>query len=258
MRHTLKLSILLLGIIFLNGKCIPEKENIFVKKMVEFDKAFVPVLYYVYQGDILNAKSSVFYLEHKWQQFYQRYSEANSKSRTWNDNFCLMNQWLDDAVITIDKGHQMNALIQLNNVRHQMKDMRKELEIDYYLDYVWDFEAPLDLTAQIATNPFLLWSSYDEFESIVVQLNTRWEILRSQQFPDVQYEMDAKTQKEYLLQMNYMDEVLQTFNQIIEEKRENEFEYTSKILIRGYFNMLYNFGFFQNSKAKYVLNKNTL
>jgi len=50
MKHTFKLSILLLGLLFLNGKCNPEKENIFVKKMVEFDKAFVPVLYYVYQG----------------------------------------------------------------------------------------------------------------------------------------------------------------------------------------------------------------
>jgi len=171
---------------------------------------------------------------------------------------CLMNQWLDDAAIAIDRGHQMIALIQLNNVRDKMMDMRRELEIDYYLDYVWDFEETLDLTAQIATNPMVLWSSYDEFESIVFQLNTRWAILKSQKFPDEKYDMDAEKQKEFLLQMSYMDEILDEFNLVVEEKRGAEFDFASKVMIRGYFNILHNFGTFQDSKAQYVLNKNTL
>ena len=255
MRYTFKLSILLLGIIFLNGKCNPEKENIFVKKMVEFDKAFVPVLYYVYEGDLPNAKKSVFYLEHKWQQFHQRYSEAKPKSPTWNDNFCLMNQWLRDVVIAIDKGHRLIAIIQLNNIRHEMMDMRREMEIDYALDYIWDFEETLDLTIQVVDNPMMIWSNYDEFESIIFKMNTRWDLLKDNSFPASQYDMDAKTQKELLLQMNNMEEALLEFNQVVKEKELLLIGFAANNLHRKYLNLLHCFGEFQESKTQYVLNK---
>ena len=57
------MSLLLFVFLFsLASSCEDENVDVLLQDMAEFDKAYIPVLYYVRQGEMDNAKRSVFFL----------------------------------------------------------------------------------------------------------------------------------------------------------------------------------------------------
>ncbi len=143
------------------------------KDMVNFDQAFIPLWFYVYEGNINKAKSAVFYVNFKWQQLKNRH-ELSINHADWQDAFSKTDQWLKDAYTAIDHNDTRLALNQLNHARYEMIELRQLYHISYYLDEVYRFQSVVQSVAEIVHDDKLCLLEWNEVESMIGRMNTAW------------------------------------------------------------------------------------
>ena len=239
-------------LISLASSCEEENVNIMLQDMAEFDKAYIPVLYYVRQGEMDNAKKSVFFLNHSWQKVNRKYKNRNPENDDWQEAFRMTDAWLSDAYFSIDAMRPKDAYIFLDHVRYQMMELRNQNDIDYYLDDVWEFEARLDLAEEVAVDQMLCLLDYCEFEEIVKDLNEQWEIVQQAKVDAKLFDLDAEDLKILKDQRKKLQEAIIVFNQAVEEMEGENLAMTATFLRQAYLEYLAGFGDFISSKHYYA------
>ncbi len=191
---------LLVTLLFSTLQCQPVEVR---KGMAQFDQAFLPVLLYAYAGDMHQAKRAIFYLEFRWQRLQDQSSYYTNKDKDWRETFERINQWLGDAYYAIDANCQDIALAELEHVRYELLTLRERQHLDYYLDYLYNFQYSTDVLRETAGDEMLCLLEWGDLEQQAATMNTYWQQVLAQTVDADMFELDA--QKLGLLQQRLRD-----------------------------------------------------
>ncbi|MFK8006305.1 MAG: hypothetical protein AB8H03_08045 [Saprospiraceae bacterium] len=255
MRSIYKISVLIIMLICSANSCeqkILEVENVLLQDMANFDKAFIPVLYYVRQGEMDNAKKSVFFLNHAWQKFQGKYKNAQPENDNWQEIFRMTDAWLSDAYFSIEARMPQDAYIFLDHVRYQLMEFRRQEQLNYFLDNVWEFEASLDLAEEVAVDQMLCLLDYGEFEKLVEMVNQDWTKLNRPKNIATLFELDEAKMKILDSRKQKLKFTLLEFNQAVEEAEGENLAITATFFKQAYLDYLACFGDFISSKHYYA------
>lgn len=250
--YSIKSLLLFVFLFSLASSCEKDNVNVLLQDMAEFDKAYIPVLYYVRQGEMDNAKRAVFFLNHSWQKVNRKYKSLNPENDDWQETFRMTDAWLSDAYFSIDAMQPKEAYIFLDHVRYQMMDLRLKNNIDYYLDDVWEFEASLDLAEEVAVDQMLCLLDYCEFEDIVKDLNDQWKIVTKAKVDAELFDLNTDDLKVLNNQKKSLQEAITVFNQAVQEMEGENLAMTATFLRQAYLEYLAGFGDFISSKHYYA------
>ncbi len=163
------------------SSCRETPANLVLKDMANFDRAFIPVYFFVETNQMALAQKSVFHLNQAWQKFQKRYANLHLQDENYQEAFRMTDAWLSEAYQSIDAGNIVAAYVYLDNVRYQMVEWRSLYDLDYLLDGIWDFETSVYLVEEAASDPMLCLLDYCEFEALVEELNLSWKNLEISQ-----------------------------------------------------------------------------
>jgi hypothetical protein len=156
-----------------SDQLVPEKtKKIVIKeKMIDYDRQFLPYLYYTTVGDSQGVKQSIDGLTNAWDTLEEELVEACDVSYN-SENLFISKQWLFDSFLSTDD--IVHQFVCMDLSRFYLMEIRRDLEIEYCLDYLWEFEASLDLVHEPATDPMLCLLEFCELSSLVNDLNNDW------------------------------------------------------------------------------------
>jgi len=155
-------TILALALVFSTNSCDVQSIK---EDMVQFDQAYLPVWAYAYEGNLQKAKASVFYLEFQWQRLRGKYQDA-MPDESWQETFRRVNDWLGDVYYAIDANELPLALSQLEHVRYELQQLRREYHVDYFLDHLYDFQDELAILTEAANDDMLCLLEWLESERL--------------------------------------------------------------------------------------------
>jgi type II secretory pathway predicted ATPase ExeA len=159
------------------------------KEFVRFDQAFLPVLFYVTEGNSFEAKRAVFHLSYHWQLLKNRY-ETIVALPDWINTFRRVEKLLNAAFYAIDANQQAQAQLQLEQVKQELIDLRLTYRIDYYLDYLYDFQATAAIFRETVEDERLTLLEWEDVMAMVVDLNRKWNVVLAKQLDADLYEFD--------------------------------------------------------------------
>lgn len=164
------------------------------RDMAQFDQAFIPLWFHVYEGNMTEAKKGVFMVNFKWRQLKNRYGRA-LEDGMWQDAFCRAEEWLSDAFAAIDQNKERLALNQLNHVRYELMELRSQYNIPYYLDEVYRFQEIVRSVAEVVHDDKLCLLEWSELEAMIGRMNTAWVRVKQLEWEPALYELDRKGQE---------------------------------------------------------------
>jgi hypothetical protein len=147
------------------------------KDMVRFDEAFVPVFYHVYYSDLEKASNAMYLLDSRWQQFNDKYQILFRGDVDGLERLRYIDDWHCDANDAIIRGDRHTALMQLDHIRYEMMEIRRSYKMEYFLDYLWDFEGGLTMLAEASCEDNTLICSANEIAFLVEETQYLWEIV---------------------------------------------------------------------------------
>ncbi len=220
------------------------------KDMVHFDEAYVPVLYFAQKSELDKASNSMFLLDARWQEFQNKYQIQFSKDIDGLERLRYINDWLGDANDAILRDDQYTTLIQLDHIRYEMMEIRRSYNIEYFLDYLWDFEGALSMLAEASCEDNTLVCSADELAFLVDETKYLWEMVRdTDKFP-----FTNKTDLALLEQ--YKKEVSENMKLVEAEKYSSYKNLEAAVgkTFESYLNLLTLFGDFDSAETFFANN----
>ena len=181
---------ILLAIIVTMGSC--NKPGV-ERDMVYFDEAYVPVLYYVYKNDMDKATNSMYLLNARWQQFQDKYQHVFGEDEDGLERLRYVDDWLGDASHAIFQNDRHTAMMQLDHVKYEMMEIRRSYKIEYFLDYLWDFEGALSMLAEASCEDISLVCSRDELTFLIDETQYLWDIVMEARNAPFSIIIDKKT-----------------------------------------------------------------
>lgn len=222
------------------------------KGMIQFDQAFIPVFYYTYHGDMPRAKEAILFLEFQWQRFRNQYQATLPENEDWQESFRLIDDWLGDAYFTIDFNERDLALVQLEHVRFELMQLRDRNRIDYYIDYLYDFQLAMGLVAETAEDERLCLLEWSEFEELVREANTAWIAVRDHR-PDAElFEFDAHQLNRLAECKSAVGTALERFNELVREADRQQVALAARAMEAKTLDLLLPFGHFESTQTYYA------
>ncbi len=238
-------------LLFTNFVCQPIDVR---KSMVHFDQAFLPVLMHTYKGDMHQAKRAVFYLEFQWQKLRNQHEFIRPEPE-WQDAFRRIDEWLGDAYTAIDANDAKLAMAQLEHVRYEFMELRERFRINYYLDYLYDFQASAELLTETAGDEMLCLMAWEELEQMAMDANAAWRDVQYQPVDAVLYELDAEKLARLDDHMQRVTGLMKNLNAAIETADRAEVAQACKKLEPAFTEVLWVFGNINASTTYYAERK---
>ena len=141
------------------------------EKMIDYDRYFLPYLYYATIGDSQGANQRIDLLTDAWYMLEIELDQYKQVAEI-DENVYVAKQWLFASFDATDDVVHQFVSIDLN--RFYLMEIRRRLEVDYYLDYLWQFEASLELVYEPAVDPMLCLLEFCELSNLVNDLNSDW------------------------------------------------------------------------------------
>ncbi len=252
MKSIYQIILVFVFIISTGSSCEKKEVNVLLQDMASFDRAFIPVLFYVRHGEMDNARKSVFFLNHTWKRFNEKYKNLNPENDNWGEAFRMADAWLSDAYTSIDASSPEDTYIFLDHVRYQMVELREQNNFEYFLDDVWEFEARLDLVEEVAVDQMLCLLDYCEFEYLVADMNDAWEVVEPTIVDVELFGLDGKKIKELNYNESKLKSALREFNLAVEEADGENLAVTAAFLRVAYLDYLSSYGDFISSKSYFA------
>ncbi|HMO40793.1 MAG TPA: hypothetical protein PKC76_05845 [Saprospiraceae bacterium] len=224
------------------------------KGMVQFDQAFLPVLMHTRQGDMNEAKKAVFYLDFQWQRLRNQY-EFSHTEHEWREAFRQINEHLGKAYQAIDANQPALALWQLESVRQEWTNLRTRYRIDYYLDYLYDFQEAADLLTETATDEMLCLQAWEDLEKMAAETAAAWQEVRYYPLDADLYELDADKIELLRARMQTVAAVLQNMEKAIETADRAQVAAVCTRLQPAFLKVLWVFGNDNASTTYYARNR---
>ena len=219
------------------------------KAMVHFDRAFVPLMIYTFEGDIHQAKRSVFYVEFQWQKLKKQYQgylpeEAESLAR--------INSWLGDAYYAIDANNLLLAANQLEHVKYEFMELRRKYGVDYYLDGLYEFQDAIALLAEAAEDEMMCLMEWGEYEHLLYQAMDDWQAIRAKKLDAELFEFDEARLRQLVAKQDAMQAVLDQYAETFSCANRKQLAIASQSLQPVFFDVLILFGNFEASQTYFA------
>lgn len=222
-----------------------------VKDMVQFDQAFIPVLYHVKNGKMAEAKKATLQMRFYWMKLKNRH-QFLVNDPAWEDAFCRADDWIDDALQLMHENEPHLTYIQLNQARYEMTELRRQFKIDYYLDYVFNFQEMVETLSEVLHDEKLYLLEWNQLESMIGRMNATWLMMRRQQLNPADFKFNAKERQRLTsLQLNIAKELL-FFNDLTAEAHQLKMRIAIEALEREANNLLLLFGDFEGQPTYFA------
>ena len=176
-----------------------------LKDMVAVDRAYIPTVYYVKQGDVHKSKWAMLHLQHQWQNLATGIRKAYY-GKDWGATFYKIEGHLNKATKAIVDQDLYWAQCHLENARFEWNDLRHRYDMTYLIDYAYEFQMSWDIVRETVSDPVLCWLEWQEFEAqvedaekaihdLVVQ-EVDWALFQFEEEQKVVYQLNLKNLKE--------------------------------------------------------------
>lgn len=222
------------------------------ENMVHFDRAFIPVWYYVEVGNFSKADLALERLVNEWNYFKKKSYLAGTTKKKWEASINQIDSWILDACFAINIKDQTLALNQLDHARYELMEWRWRKGMDYYLDYVWNFETALQIVRDIIPDQYQQLSWQEENQKNYQELYQTWNNLKSQSPDPFLFDFSAEDQLRFMQQQEELDQLLQTF--AINAHCLNTCDHEEAVLSLhyGYLTFLKTLGNFQHTETYFA------
>ncbi len=253
LKNRLRMKTLLsisLGItlIFNNFYCQPAGIQ---KSMVQFDQAFLPVYRYAHEGKMSEAKEAIFYLEFRWQQLRNQHEFARQDT-DWRSAFSKTDKALGSAYYAIDANNAPRALEQLEAAKESLIALRERYRIDYYLDYLFDFQHTARLVTGTSADQMLCRMGWGEIEDMAQTATDAWRDVQHQPVDAALYELNPEKLMQLKENMQHVAQALDDMNQALEGADRAELAAACQKLEPAFLQVLWAFGSFDASAIHYA------
>jgi len=208
--------------------------------MLEVDKYYFPVVYNLYNNDLVKAKSSLSLLQKEFVKFKSKLNEESE--------YCAFEFFLNEAEESLSQCHSSlrysdynKTIFLLDKYRDQFVELRYKCNIDYVFDYLWDFEIMVEiLNSSINHSPECEedWSEYSRFCNEMLKSWNCYLNLQSE-FRYVFTERELKGL--YLYQQQLQVNLIKLIS-FIEIKEWDSIVVQSELLVSDYINLLETLG----------------
>lgn len=247
----MRISIILLFLsVTLSGH--PEvRSDHLLGSMVQFDKAFIPVLYQTKHNKIVEAKKAALQMRFQWLKLKNRYGDL-VKEPAWEDAFCRADEWLGEAVQLIHENEAQLAFIQLNQARYELTELRRIYKIDYYLDEVFRFQEQVQTLSEVIHDEKLYLLEWPYLEKLIGKMNATWFSFTKNTFKPGDYDFNIDKRKRFkALKVNVARELL-LFNDTIVEAHQLKMRVAIKALEKEADQLLMLFGNFKGQPTYFA------
>jgi hypothetical protein len=112
--------------------------------MAALDQAYIPVLALTTQNDAVGSRKSMDTLLMKWNAFKGTYYTAMPQDLQWKPDLDTVGTTINSANVRITEGNLSAAHAELEQFRLTMLDLRTRNNIDYFIDKLTRFHAPME------------------------------------------------------------------------------------------------------------------
>ena len=221
------------------------------KDFVHFDQAFLPVLSYVSENNIYEAKRAVFHLGYHWQQLKNRHEMAVAQP-DWQHAFRRVDKHLNAAFFAIDANQKEQALLQLERIKQELIDLRSSYKIDYYLDYLYDFQATATVLQSTVEDEMLTLLEWEDVMAMAVEMNRKWNVVIAKRFDAALYEFDETQQWKFNTTLESATNALNKVNVAMDCAERLEVAKASKKLELAFAEVIRLFGDFESATTYYA------
>ncbi|MEL6867092.1 MAG: hypothetical protein AAFP19_21895 [Bacteroidota bacterium] len=220
-------------------------------EMVRFDRTYVPVLYYVHLGDVDRAERAALVMDSYWKKLRKNYDQQN-RELDWGGRWALVDGWIAGSKQALEEKDLFLAYNQLDHIRYELMVLRSQQAIPYYLDYLWDFEASMDMAVETALDPMLCLMEYKEFQALTQDLKTAWQEVVDFPLDHRIYLLDAQVRMELAYSRKEMTGLINTFVDAVEEGDHLEAACLARELPPAYLDVLAPHGDMEASMVHYA------
>lgn len=237
----LTLYICLISLLFPLNACKP---MLMKKEMIQLDRNLVPVFYYVYKGDLLNTRLAMQALNIQWENYKSSSIGANKFQQEWMQSVERADTWMQQTNLALEDGDLYGVLIQLDHARYEMMDFRWRMGMDYYLDGLWELEASISVTVDVAASPILGILGWDEFQDLCDDVWIVWSQLKEQSIEQRMYELSDEEMLLLSQREQNMEMAIVQFLRAVDEEDGYQFVESLKQLEPAYLELLESIGDF--------------
>jgi hypothetical protein len=112
--------------------------------MAALDQVYIPVLALTTQNDAVGSRKSMDTLLMKWNAFKGTYYTAMPQDLQWKPDLDTVDTTINSANVRITEGNLSAAHAELEQFRLTMLDLRTRNNIDYFIDKLTRFHAPME------------------------------------------------------------------------------------------------------------------
>ncbi len=116
-----------------------------LKDMVEFDKAYIPALAFTTEGNAAKSNIAITKVVLQWTDFVRKYKDASPSDNQWAIDLDSVSHHIQKAKQIILKNKDVvPAHEELEPIRLTLKHLRERHLVNYYIDLLTDFHAPME------------------------------------------------------------------------------------------------------------------
>ncbi len=182
------------------------------EKMVDFDKKFIPINYWIYKGNIPKAQKASIAISLEWEKLSQYLSEEDSPELA---SIRYVGARLLEINTYLDAQNQEKAEKECEYLVLEMMSLRQELGMDYYLDYLYDFQLVLDFIIDTTGDEMFDLVEWEEFEDLVDDLQGYWQIYKELPLDENLYQWDSDKLKTYVAKQLEVGEILEDLDRVL-------------------------------------------
>lgn len=221
------------------------------KSMVHFDQAFLPVYLHVHDGNMVEAKRAVFYLEFQWQQMRNQHEFSNLDAQ-WRHSFAKINDYLGNAYFAIDSNNPTLAMKHLESTKSELIDLRERYHISYYLDYLFDFQESTEQMSAIADDEMLNLLGWGELEDLTQATADAWRDASYQPMDATLYELSIEDLIQLRHNMQQVTLILDEVQSAMDKANREDVAKTCKKIAPAFRKVLVHFGNFDAAAMHYA------
>ena len=187
---------LALLMMFLITGCI---DQAVIEDMVKLDRAYIPTIYFLNQGETNKAQLAYNAFNKEWQHLSKGYRKAYMEE-DWSQTISLIDGHIKKSGEAFQEKDYYWALCHLENARFEWTDLRRRYDFKYYIDYMYEFQMSWDVVIETVNDPVLCWLQWNEFEQQVNDAEAAWKNLMNQPLDNQLFKFtDAEKEQFFLI-----------------------------------------------------------
>ncbi len=127
------------------------KKSTLLMDMSQFDKAYIPALFYTNQNNAEYSARSIDGLLRVWNGFMSRHKNPELPDSLWGRDIGQIDKLIGNAAEIVYKQQSLDSAHEnLERVRYVLLEMRERNDIEYYMDDLTRFHAEMEKIVEIA------------------------------------------------------------------------------------------------------------